>query len=118
MKLKPFWDNVFKNIGAIVSCLIITSSVIYVRILAFVLYQLSEIEQSDVWQGIIGSNQLLLFGGLLAVCILPLLFIAQKESPKSFLTYVYAVIFICLISFFIEVFVRANTTMRTHVTAL
>jgi|GEM_PF-6589351 len=118
MKLKLFWNNVFKNIGAIASSLIITTSVIYVRILAFVLYQLAEVEKNDVWQRIIDSNQLLLFGGLLVVCALPLLFIAQKESSKSFLTYIYAFILICLISFFIEVLIRANTTMRTHVAPL
>ncbi len=118
MKMKLFWNNIFKNIGSIVSCLILTTSVIYVRILAFVLYQLAEMEKNDIWQRIIDSNQLMLFGTLLVVCALPLLFIAQKESPKSFLTYIYAVVLICLISFFIEVFVRANTTMRTYVTPL
>jgi len=118
MKLKTFWNNIFKNIGSIVTCLLVTSGVIYVRILAFVLYQLTEMNKSDVWQRIIDTNQLMLFGGLLAVCTLPLLLIAQKENQKSFLTYVYAVILICLISFFIEVFVRVNTTMRTYVTTL
>lgn len=118
MKIESFWNNVLKNIGSIVSCMILTTSAIYVRILAFVLYQLAETEKNDIWQRIIDSNQLMLFGALLVVCTLPLLFIAQKESPKSFLTYIYAVVLICLISFFVEVFVRANTTMRTYVAPL